>query len=261
MITRKLVSGAALVAALATLPGAGGHAQSAAQPLTAFSISYTVHARGVAAAHADYSFTFSSGRYSGTASSRLIGFARTLGGSDQDYSYAVSGVIDGSGQLRPRSYRHTGGSRGRVVQVAFTDSAVTTTATPAMGMGNPPATPAQKLNTVDQVTMMADLLTSTGDPCRQTVRVFMDGRARFDLVLGPNGTQRVNIGGFRGQALRCSVRFAPIAGFPDPAEPATLTFLFAPHQGYFVPLQIQMPTDDAGVVRLEARRFSVTGQR
>lgn len=230
-------------------------------PLTAFSVQFGVTARGVTAAEANYSYTFGGGRYSATASHRLTGVARSMGGSSQDYSYSVSGIQDADGDLRPRSYRHSGGSRNRVVQVAFSDSNAVTTATPPMGMGNPPATPAQRANTIDQVTMMAQLLVSRGDPCSQTLRIYMEGRRRFDLVMTPRGTERVNIAGFRGEARRCSVRFTPIAGFSDPTSASTLTFLLAPVNGYFVPIRIQMPTDDAGLVTLQARRYSLTGRR
>jgi hypothetical protein len=80
--------------------------------------------------------------------------------------------------------------------------------------------------------------------------------------MAPNGRQNVNIAGYRGQAYRCRVAFRPIAGFSDPQEPATLTFLLAPlPNGMYAPLRIEMPTDDAGVVTLEARQFSARGQR
>lgn len=255
----------ALAVLASAIPAASGPALAqqggAPVPLSAFSITFGVSARGVSAAEATYAFTFGGGRYQGTASHRLVGVARTLGGDSQDYSYTVSGLQDPDGDLRPRSYRHSGGSRGRVVQTSFSDSAVTTAANPPMGMGNPPATAAQKLGTIDQVTMIAQMLVARGDPCRQTLRIFLEGRRRFDLTMSPRGTEAVNVPGFRGQAARCQVRFTPIAGFSDPTEAATLTFLFAPVNGYNVPVQIQMPTDDAGLVRLQARRFTLTGRR
>jgi hypothetical protein len=58
------------------------------------------------------------------------------------------------------------------------------------------------------------------------------------------------------------VRFQPIAGFSDPQEAETLTFLFARTQsGMYAPIRIEMPTDDVGVARLEARRLTVNGTR
>jgi hypothetical protein len=225
------------------------------------SIQYNLIAKGINVGTGTYSYSFSGDSYRGTASHRLTGLARQLAGSRQDYNYSVSGIVGADGKLHPRSYRHQGGRRNRVVNVDFGDRAVTTTATPAMGMGVPPATPAQKLGTVDQVTMMASMMTVAANPCNQSVRVFLEGRTRFDLNLSPSGTQNVNLTGYRGSAIRCSVRFNPIAGFPDPMDATNMTFLFAPSGGVFVPVQIQMPTDEAGIVRLEARSLSIVGTR
>jgi hypothetical protein len=229
--------------------------------LQSATIEYNLIAKGINVGTGTYSYAFSGDTYRGTASHRLTGFARQLAGSRQDFNYSVSGVVGADGKLRPRSYRHQGGKRNRVVTVDFGDRAVTTTANPAMGMGVPPASPAQKLNTVDQVTMMASMMTVAANPCNQTVRVFLEGRTRFDLVLSPSGNQNVNLAGYRGSAIRCSVRFTPIAGFPDPMDATNMTFLFAPTNGVFVPVQIQMPTDEAGIVRLEARRLTINGAR
>ena len=229
--------------------------------LQSVTIGYDLIARGVNVGTGTYSYSFTDTTYRGTASHRLTGLARQLAGSRQDFTYSVSGVVGADGKLRPRSYRHQGGKRNRVVNVDFGDRAVTTTANPPMGMGVPPATAAQKLNTVDQVSMMASMMVVAANPCTQTVRVFLEGRTRFDLTLTPSGTQNVNLAGYQGRAIRCSVRLTPIAGFPDPMDATNLTFLFAPTNGVFVPVQIQMPTDDAGIVRLEARRVTIVGTR
>jgi hypothetical protein len=62
--------------------------------------------------------------------------------------------------------------------------------------------------------------------------------------------------------VRCRVQFRPIAGFGDPQEPATLSFVLArTESGMWAPVTIEMPTDGVGVVRLEARRLTVNGTR
>ena len=58
-------------------------------------------------------------------------------------------------------------------------------------------------------------LTATGDPCSRTLRIYMDGRARFDFVLTPNGRVNINSRAVRGPGVRCRVQFRPIAGFGD----------------------------------------------
>lgn len=257
----KLALVAVLLAASAATPIAAQAQTAGPGNLRSVAIDYNLIARGVNVGTGSYSYNFNGSAYTGTASHRISGLFRSVVGNRQDFNYSVSGSVGSDGKLRPRSYRHSGGKRNRVVTVDFGASAVTTTANPSMGMGQPPATPAQKLNTVDQVTMMASMMTVAANPCNQNVRVLLEGRTRFDLALSPNGTQNVNLTGFRGAATRCSVRFTPIAGFPDPMDATNMSFLFAPMNGVFVPVQIQMPTEEAGIARLEARRVTINGTR
>lgn len=224
-------------------------------------VTYSAIARGVAAGEFTYTFTQTGSAYRVNAQRRLSGLARTLMGDSQDYTYSVTGVVNANGALVPAAYQHRGGRRDRVVRSTFSATDIVTTATPRMGMGNPPATTAQKRGAVDQLTAIASMIIATGNPCARTVPVYMDGRSRFDFVMTPNGTVDVNTSAYRGRAQRCSVQFRPIAGFSDPQEPSTLTFLFAPTaSGLHAPIRIEMPSEDAGVVRLEARRLSVNGQ-
>ncbi len=248
----------AILAALTlALAGAGTVAAQTAAP-TGFTATYAVQARGMEAGEATYNFTFSPGRYEGTSSRRMTGIARAMLGASQDYDYSVRGAILPNSRFQPMIYRHEGGRRGRVVQARFTEDDIITRATPEMGMGNPPATQAQKRGAIDQVTMFAQLIFSPGaDPCARTLNIYLDGRSRFDLVMSPARRERVNIAGYRGEAHVCSVQYRPIAGFGDPQEPATLTYVLGQSNGVYVPLRIEMPTDDAGVIRLQARTFTV----
>jgi hypothetical protein len=223
---------------------------------------YTVIARGISAGEFTYNFSQNGGGYEVQARRRLTGLARSLMGESQDYNYSARGAVTAAGALQPAAYQHQGGRRNRLVRSTFTADDIVTTAEPHMGMGDPPATQAQKRGAVDQLTAIASMITASGDPCARTVRVYMDGRSRFDFVMSPNGSLEVNTAAYRGQVLRCRVQFRPIAGFSDPQEPATLTFLFArTASGLYAPVRIEMPTDDAGIVRLEARRLSVNGAR
>jgi len=226
-----------------------------------FEGAYSVFARGINAGEFTYRFSQSGAAYEASASRRLTGLARSLMGDRQDYDYSVRGAASANG-LRPATYQHRGDRRDLLVHATFSARAVVTTAVPEMGMGNPPATQAQRRGTVDQITAIAAMITASGDPCRRTIPVYMDGRSRFDFVLTPNGRVEVNTPAFRGEAVRCSVEFRPIAGFSDPQESQQLTFLFAPTpSGMYAPLRIEMPTDDVGVARLEARRLTVNGER
>lgn len=244
---------AVLLTAMVVTPAAAQRA-----PITSFAISYVTNVRGIDAGEVDYAFTFRDRRYQATSTRRLTGLARTLMGARQDFSYAVRGRLGEDGRLYPEAYQHQdSGGRHRIVRVSFSDGEITTTAEPPMGMGRPPATAAQKAGSIDQVSMVGQMLLATGDPCRQSYRVLLDGRSRFDLTLTPAGQQRINVAGFHGAAVRCAVEFRPIAGFPHPQTAEHLTFLFAPVRGYWAPLSIEMPTDEVGIVRLQAARFTV----
>jgi hypothetical protein len=224
---------------------------------------FAATARGVEAGEFTYNFSQTGQTYQANARRRLTGLARMAMGNSQDYTYSISGIV-ANGALQPRAYQHRGGRRNRLVNAAFSATDVTTSSQPAMGMGNPPANAAQRRGVVDQLTAIATLITAAGDPCAaRTLAVYMDGRSRFDFVLAPNGTVNVNNRAYRGQAIRCRVEFRPIAGFGDPQQRETLTFLFArTPSGLYAPIRIEMPTDNEqiGIVRLDARRVAINGQ-
>jgi len=233
-----------------------------------FEATYTVIARGVEAGDFVYRFNQTGNTYTASATRQMRGLAAAALGRNQDYRYNVSGSVAADGTLRPASYEHQGGRRredrpnGRLVRSTFTADNVVTTSVPAgMSMGDPQATAEQRRNVIDQITAIAAMVTTAGDPCAQTLRVYMDGRARFDFAMTPNGNVTINSRAYRGEGVRCRVAFRPIAGFGDPQEASTLTFLFArTPSGMWAPITIEMPTDGVGTVRLEARRISANGQ-
>ena len=260
----RTFAAAALALGLAALAGSAS-AQSADR---SFDAVYTVVARGIEAGDFTYSFRQTGGAYTATANREMTGVAGALLRRSQDYTYSVRGVVSESGALRPSLYQHQGGRRrddrpnGRLIRASFTPDDVITTAVPGpANMGDPPATREQRRNTIDQLTAIASMVVATGDPCERTLQIYMDGRARFDFVLTPNGRVNIDSRAVRGPGVRCRVQFRPIAGFGEPQEPATLSFLFAEtSSGMWAPVTIEMPTDN-GVVRLEARRLSINGTR
>jgi hypothetical protein len=198
--------------------------------------------------------------YAATLTRKATGAARWAVGNAQDYTQTARGMISTQG-VRPASYERRGGRRGRVVQVAFTGADVITIATPALGsMGNPPASLAQRLEAVDDVSaFVAMVFTPQGtDPCARTIKIY-DGRQRYDLVLRPNGATQVNIRGFRGEAKRCSVTYRPVAGFTDPVEvKGGMTFVFAPLRGgVWAPVRVETRMEDGNIAVLDARRVAL----
>ena len=234
-----------------------------------FEATYTVIARGVEAGDFVFRFNQTGSTYTASATRQMRGLAAAALGRNQDYRYNVSGAVTAEGALRPAAYEHQGGRRrddrpnGRLVRSTFTADNVTTVSVPAgMNMGDPQATAAQRRNVIDQITAIATMVTTAGDPCAQTLRVYMDGRSRFDFAMTPNGNVNIDSRAYQGPGVRCRVQFRPIAGFSDPQEASTLTFLFArTPSGMWAPVTIEMPTDGVGVVRLEARRLTFNGAR
>lgn len=257
------------IAVLGLLALAGSAAAQDPAPGRSFDATYNVIARGIEAGEFAYHFSQTGQAYEASATREMTGWIGAALNHSQDYTYAVRGAVAADGSLRPSAYEHQGGRRradrpnGRQVRASFTADDVTTVSVPVgMGMGDPPATPAQRRDVIDQVTAIAAMATAAGDPCARTLRIYMDGRSRFDFVFAPNGRVNVNTRAYRGEALRCSVQFRPIAGFGDPQEAAAMTFLFAPTpNGMYAPITIEMPTDGAGIVRLEARQLNVNGAR
>ncbi|WP_395647109.1 DUF3108 domain-containing protein [Terricaulis sp.] len=264
---RKLFA-SVLAMGLAVLAGSAAAQQQAPAERT-FEARYVVIGRGVEAGDFNYSFTQSGSTYRASANREMKGWVGAALNRSQDYTYSVVGTVSADGSLHPTTYQHQGGRRredrpnGRLIRAQFSPGDVVTTAQPGRpNMGDPPATPEQRRNTIDQITAIAAMVTAQGDVCNRTLRVYMDGRARFDFVMQPNGNVNINSRVYRGPGFRCRVQFRPIAGFGDPQEASTLTFLFAPTpSGMYAPITIEMPTDGVGVVRLEARRLSFNGQR
>ena len=250
---------AALSALALTLTGSA--LAQAPAPTRQLQAVFNVHARGVDAGEFAYSFAQNGGAYETTARRRATGLARMLVGDDQDYSYSSRGAVNADNSLQPAAYQHRGGKRNRLVRATFSANDIVTTSEPRMGMGNPPATQAQRRGSIDQLSAIASMIVAQGDPCARTLHVYMDGRSRFDFVMTPNGRVNVDTAGYRGQVLQCRVQFTPIAGFSDPQQASVLTFLFAPTPaGLYAPVRIEMPSED-GMIILEARELTVNGAR
>ena len=258
-----------LLAAAMTLGLALAGPAAAQSGNRSFDATYTVHARGVEAGDFEFSFRQTGPTYTATANREMKGWVGAALRRSQDYNYSVNGSVAADGSLRPTQYQHQGGRRredrpnGRLIRATFSANDVVTTATPGNpNMGDPPATQAQRRGTIDQITAIASMVTTSGDPCSRTLRIYMDGRSRFDFVFTPNGAVNIDSRAFQGPGVRCRVQFRPIAGFSDPQEAATLNFVFGrTASGMWAPVTIEMPTDGVGVVRLEARRLSINGTR
>jgi hypothetical protein len=107
--------------------------------------------------------------------------------------------------------------------------------------------------------------TMTPEACRRTLPVF-DGRMRFDLQLSFNRMEKVQVKGYSGPVVVCTVRFLPVAGHV-PARPAIkylvaqtdMEMWLAPIAGTRIvaPYKLSLPTP-LGRGVLEATQFITT---
>lgn len=131
----------------------------------------------------------------------------------------ASGDMKGWGDPDPVDYFHRGGSKGRVVEVIFQPNAVTTVAKPKFGnYGDPPASPSQRLEAIDPLSAAIAMVSAEGENvCHQSLKIF-DGKARYDLLLTPAGTEKIRVGGYKGPAIKCNARYLRVAGYDKPSK-------------------------------------------
>ena len=124
-----------------------------------------------------------------------------------------------------------------------------------------PVTEAHLVGVLDPLT--AAFLTARPS-CDQTLPIF-DGKQRFDLVLAPKGTARIDkdaLAGVSGSASVCQVKYKPISGFkPDHPgvkfmmenENVELWLVEVPYAELSVPYRVSIPTAfGTGVAQLTA---------
>ncbi|MCZ8314439.1 DUF3108 domain-containing protein [Phreatobacter sp.] len=101
--------------------------------------------------------------------------------------------------------------------------------------------------------------------CERRARIF-GGRERFDLIFSFVETRQVEIGGYKGEAAVCRVRFEPIAGYrPDRndiqnARRRSAEVILVPVRGtrHLVPARISLSTG-YGTGVAEATRLALDG--
>jgi hypothetical protein len=97
-----------------------------------------------------------------------------------------------------------------------------------------------------------------GAPCDKTIPIF-DGKARFDLVMSPKGTQKVaekKPSGQPAELVVCRVRYVPVAGhkpkdFVNPwinYDAIEITLRPVPSAGLYVPYKVTIPTSIGAAV-------------
>lgn len=204
----------------------------------------------------------------------INGVVKTTGLADilvnYDMRLAASGYVRDD-HLEPYAYvsQNRDGKKNRRVEMTYGASDVAMTATPAFGnLGEPPATPAQKLEAADPLTaFLGHAFTprpADGNPCGGPMKIF-DGRQLTHLSFENAGLMQVKTDAYRGEAYECHVSMDKIAGYDADEINAkeTLTGIEGPlrmwmapmDNGTYMPVKIQADTDAIGSVTLQVSKL------
>jgi hypothetical protein len=175
---------------------------------------------------------------------------------------ASKGRVTGN-RPEPAMYalNYSGGDKSGQLRMVFDGGAVTEVSMIPRKKPNPhviPITKEQLAGVLDPMTAAFLYVRSdnpNGDPkvCNQTIPVF-DGEARFDLVLSPKRTVKLNKDastGYSGFAAVCRVKFIPISGYrPDnpgirlmsQTNEIEVWLVSLPGTPMYVPYRIVLPT-------------------
>lgn len=203
----------------------------------------------------------------------IKGKVKTTGLADilvnYDMELAASGYVRDD-HLQTYAYvsQNNDGKKNRRVEMTYGASDVAMTAKPAFGsLGEPPATPEQKLDANDPLTAFLGhgfIPREAGeDPCGGPMKIF-DGRQLTWLHFENQGLKQVRTQGYKGEAYECHVDMDRIAGYEaDEISKDTLTGIDGPLRmwmapmpnGTIMPIKIQADTDDIGTVTLQVSKL------
>ena len=154
--------------------------------------------------------------------------------------------------------------------MTYGDDDVAMTAKPAFGsLGEPPATPAQKLEASDPLTALLGhgfIPRKTGeDPCGPPMKIF-DGRQLTWLHFENQGLEKIRTAGYKGEAYECYVKMDRVAGYEkDEINTDNLSGIDGPLRiwmaplpnGLTMPVRIRADTDKIGTVTLQVSKLKL----
>ena len=131
--------------------------------------------------------------------------------------------------------------------------------------GDPPATDAQKTEARDPLSSLIAMAANVGATRRcQGDYMTFDGRWLYRLEVRGGEIDAIDQGGYRGEAMRCRVRYFPVAGFTpddqgyrDPPPPGSIWFALLEGQSFAPPIRAAMPLP-LGTATLALRRWQMT---
>ena len=257
--SRRTLTTAALAASLVAGPfiAAPARAGDATSRTT-----YSVRFLGLPIARAEFTTEIEGRTYRISGTARSAGLAEIF--DSIRASTQVSGIVK-QDRLQARDYlvSYTSGKKKSRTGVTFRNGDVTATS----------QEPKEKKHGDDWVALsgadlrdvldpVSGLIVPTGTPvCPRTIAVF-DGETRADIELSPTGRQPFSTNGFKGEAIACSVRFVPKAGYRRnnssikylKAASMEVWFARSPSADVFAPVYARVPTK-IGSVTVWATRF------
>jgi len=180
-----------------------------------------------------------------------------------------SGRLGTDGPL-PRSYDvdYTSGDKKKKTTIAFANGAVVSTEnTPPVRTNRKDWIKVEQQHlsgVVDPISAALVRAASPADVCNRTIRVF-DGALRADLHLTPAGFGTTSVSGYKGDTVKCTVRFEPVAGyrrnnksiaFMRKTSDIAIAFAQVGTSGVYAPVEATVGTQ-VGTIKVEAVRFEM----
>jgi hypothetical protein len=218
-------------------------------------------------ARASFDVEMQSDTYEITSRVKTTGLADIL--VNYDMRLSATGYVHDD-RLETYAYvADNGGRKPRRVETIRGEDDVAMTAVPRFGnLGEPPATPEQKLDANDPLTALITFALEPRapgeDPCGGPIKVF-DGRQLSWLHLTNAGTGHVRTKAWRGEAIECHVTLEKVAGYKAGAieDKETLSGIDGPLRmwlaplpnGAHVPVRIEADADRIGKIVLSASKL------
>jgi hypothetical protein len=244
---------------------AGAASFASAEPLNA---RYDILVGGLVVGKASISGEVGPKSYSLSLSASMTGLIGAVtggkGSASSNGRFSGGRAVSGGYALRASN-----GSQSRTVRIAMSGGNAQRPVVDPPFVASPeraPVTDQHRRGVVDPLSALL-MPVKGGDPfdkanCNRTIPVF-DGAQRFDVKLSFARFEDVNIKGYRGPALVCAARYAPLGGH-FPKRPQTkllienreLSAWLAPVEGGAVlaPVQINIKTA-MGMMTISARNF------
>lgn len=178
-------------------------------------------------------------------------------------------ILDHGLQTQHYVSQNNDGKKNRRVELTYGEKDVSLNVTPKWGdLGEPPATPAQKLAAVDPATAMMHIAFAprkADNLCSETVKTF-DGKQLTYLEFKYVGKKQLKTRAFNGMATECELIVNRVAGYNKGDVGKNLTgiegpmkiFFGEPVDGFVPVLRLVVDTEDVGKISLTANKINVS---